>query len=847
MTSELPIVEVLPAIRTALRQSRNLVLQAPPGAGKSTRVPLELLQEPWVDGRRILMLEPRRLAARAVACRMADTLREPVGRAVGYRMRFDTRVSAATRLEVVTEGILGTLLRQDPALERVACVIFDEFHERSLQADLGLALCLDVQAHLNQSLRLLVMSATLEAEPVARLLGEAAIVRAVGRSFPVDTRYVGRPGRRLASEPPHIVAAEVVRAVRSAASDEPGDVLVFLPGAPEIRRAQRLLEESPLGPDVTVAPLHGELGRAEQDRALAPSAVGSRRVVLATNIAETSLTIEGVRVVVDSGLARRARFDPVSGMSRLETLPVSAASADQRRGRAGRVAAGACYRLWTESAQRSLEPHSPAEILEADLAPLALELAGWNVTDANTLAWLDQPPAGSLAQARELLRQLDALDARDRITTHGRALLELRVHPRLAHMLVRASDLGLQPLALDVAALLSERDLLRGAAGSRDADLRVRLEALRDPAPVESVDRGARERVRRAARLIERQLVPRATERTRKGEIDDDAVAMLVALAYPDRIARAREPGSGRYLLSNGRGAIFTEAQALARAEFLAVAELDAGEREARIYQAAPLSRAAIEEVFASDIVSEDSIRFDAREGAVLASRVRRLRALVIDEKPLPCPDSGRIAAALIEGIRARSVNVLPWDRETRAWQARVGFVRGLPAERDAGWPDVSDAALAATLESWLAPWIDGMTRLDHLARVDLRAALEAHLDWPHRQRLDVLAPTHLAVASGSRCRIDYAEADAPSLSVRLQEVFGLRATPRIGGGAVPLLLKLLSPARRPVQITRDLESFWRTGYAEVRKELKGRYPKHHWPEDPARKAGTDPVSGSRK
>jgi ATP-dependent helicase HrpB len=838
MTSALPIEEALPAVTAALREGRNLVLQAPPGAGKSTRVPLELLAQPWAEGKRIILLEPRRLAARAVAQRMAFMLGESVGRTIGYRMRLDTLVSAETRLEVVTEGVLGAILRQDPALENVAAVLFDEFHERSLQADLGLALALDVQKHLNENLRIVVMSATLEAEPVATLLEDAAVVRSTGRSFPVDTRYVGRSGRRLAAiEPPHVIAGEVAAAVRRAVAEEEGDTLVFLPGAPEIRRVARLLEETSPGPEFEIHPLYGDLSKTEQDRALQPAPGGKRRLVIATNIAETSLTIQGVRIVIDSGLARRSRFDPVTGMSRLDTVAVSAASADQRRGRAGRLAPGVCYRLWTESVQRSLEAQTPAEILETDLAPLALELAGWNVTDPAALRWLDPPPSGSLAQARELLRDLGALDADRRITPHGRSMLELRIHPRLAHMLVRARELGLSTLAADVAALLGERDLLRSSPGQRDVDLRSRIEALRGSDPSESVDRFARDRVRRTARLIgslaarSASKAPRGRTRTDFGPNDEPGV--LVALAYPDRIARMREGAAARYVLSNGRGAILPEAQTLARSAFLAVAELDASDREARILLAAPISKSALEAAFAEEIVVAEAVRYDSREGAVLATRARRLGALTLEEKALPRIDSGQVVDALLEGIREKSLSVLPWTRETRTWQARVQFVRGLPSEKNVDWPDVSDDGLTATLRSWLAPWLDGMSRLDHLARLDLGVALESLLDWQKRQKLDALAPMHVEVPSGSRCRIDYGETDSPSVSVKLQEVFGLKATPRIGGGTVPLLMKLLSPAQRPVQITRDLESFWRNGYAEVRRELKGRYPRHDWPEDP--------------
>lgn len=841
MSNELPIVGVLPEIRAALGRQRSLVLIAPPGAGKSTRVPLELLGEPWVAGRRIVMLEPRRLATRAVAARMAATLGEPLGRTIGYRMRLDTRVSAATRIEVVTEGVLATLLQRDPALEDVACVIFDEFHERSLQADLGLALCIDVQANVNEGLRLLVMSATLAAEPVARLLGDAAVVQSVGRIHPVDVEYLDADARRGETQSGAVLARALVGAVRRALERE-GDVLVFLPGAAEIRRAGEALGAAGLGRDLAIAPLYGDLGQSEQQRALEPAPAGMRKVVLATNIAETSLTIEGVRSVVDSGLERRSRFDPVSGMSRLETRRVSRASADQRTGRAGRVARGLALRLWSEATQRTLEAQTPAEILEADLAPLALELAGWNVADAAQLRWLDAPPAAALAQARELLARLGALDAAGRVTPHGRAMLELRMHPRLAHMMLRARDLELVPLACDLAALLGERDILRARSTERDADLRVRLDAVGDGRGTDdSIDRGGLERVRRSAGQFRRQMNVDARERSRG---DDDDVGVLLTFAYPDRIAQARSAGSGRYLLSNGRGAIFAAPQALARQEFLVIPELDAGEREARIFLAAPITRGALERECAHDMTQEDSVHWDSRERAVSAVRVRRLGALVVESRALARPDSARVAQALLEGVRELSLAALPWDRDTREWQARVQFVRALPAEQNAAWPDVADAALTATLDSWLLPWLQGMSRADHLARLDLAAALESLLDWKLRQRLETLAPTHLPVPSGSHVRVEYQDGETPTLSARLQELFGWHETPRIGGGTVAVLIKLLSPARRPVQVTRDLASFWRTGYAEVRRELKGRYPKHYWPDDPLQ---AQAVRGTRR
>ncbi len=839
MPNELPIVEVLPALKEALGEHRNVVLQAPPGAGKSTGVPLALLDEPWMRGKRLIMLEPRRLATRAVSARMAQMLGEPLGRTVGYRMRLDSQMSDATRIEVVTEGVLSVLLQRDPALAGVACVIFDEFHERSLQADLGLALCLDVQEHVNEDLRLLVMSATLASEPVAALLGGAPIVRGGGRSFEVETRYLPRTVARnvrgpLPGSDAEALATRTAAAVRRSLDEERGDVLVFLPGAAEIRRTQTQLRAAGLDGATRILPLMGELTQDEQNLALRPSTSGERKVVLATNIAETGLTIEGVRVVIDSGFSRRQRFDPVSGMSRLVTLRISRASADQRRGRAGRIGPGVCYRLWSEATDQTLEAQTPAEILEADLAPLALELAGWNVADPARLRWLDTPPPAAYAQARGLLRRLGALDAEGRITAHGREMLKLRMHPRLAHMLLRSLALGLAQPACDLAALLSERDPVRRREGERDADLRTRLEILRGAShATQDVARATLERARRTAEQLRRQLGGTARGSARAAVDDADQAGVLLGLAYPDRIARSRTTGSGRYVLSNGRGAFFDGPQALSRSEFLVVAELDGAQREARIFLAAPISRTALDETFAEQIVSRERISWDSRQRAVVAVRERLIDALVIEEQALPRPRADQLASGLLAGIRELTLDVLPWDHETRIFQARVRFAAGLPSESASSWPDLSDEALLGDCENWLRPRLQGMTRIEHLARLDLRAALEGLLDWKQRRRLDELAPTHLTVPSGSHLRIDYLEADAPSLAVRVQELFGLLETPRIGGGAVSLLIKLLSPAHRPVQVTRDLASFWRSSYAEVRRELKGRYPRHDWPEDP--------------
>jgi ATP-dependent helicase HrpB len=821
---DLPINEALPALKEALIGRRSALLEAPPGAGKSTIVPIALLQSPWLDGLKILMLEPRRIAARAVANRMSALLGEPVGRSVGFRTRLETRVSRETRIEVVTEGILTRMLQEDSALGGVGCVIFDEFHERSLNADLGLALCIESQQNLRADLRLLVMSATLDLKPLVRLLGDAPVVSAKGRSFEVRTHYVPRRNEI------HL-ELQVSQLVRTALKEHDGDVLCFLPGAAEIRRVQRNLEEAELDRRVRVLPLYGELEGAEQDAALAPAAAGQRKVVLATSIAETSLTIEGVRVVVDSGLRRYAEFDPATGMSRLVTGKVSQAAADQRRGRAGRLSEGDCYRLWSEGTHTSLSPQTPPEILHADLAPLALELACWGAVDAVSLAWLDPPPAAPLAQARDLLLQLEAIDAGARVTKHGRALEKLGMHPRLAHMRVMAQGLGAARLACDLAAILSERDILRAGAGARDADLRLRVAVLRGdsreiPAGV-TVDNRAKIQAQRSSSQWQRDLgTPRDTADPH------ETTGILLGWAYPDRIARARGDGS-RYLLANGRGARFGEPQALAKSEFIVAAELDGADREARIFLAAPISLADLEEHFAALVTEAAEIHWDDRAAAISAKRERRLGALLLESVDIRDPDPNAMQAAVLAGLKQAGIAGLPWTKALRQLQARVMLMRRYDVASPVPWPDLSDEALERTLEEWAAPWIVGFTRREHFARLDLSNALHSFLSRAQEAILEREAPAHFTVPSGSHIPIDYSEGENPTLSVRLQELFGLSNTPSVAGGKLPLLLKLLSPAGRPVQITKDLVSFWNRGYHDVKKDLKGRYPKHYWPDDP--------------
>ena len=836
LPSGLPIDAALPELSAALAEHGVAVLQAPPGAGKSTVVPLALLDEPWAKHKRLVMLEPRRLATRAVANRMAFTLGESVGETVGYRMRLDSRISRATRIEVVTEGVLTRMLQDDPALEGTALVIFDEFHERSLQADLGLALLLDARANLAPALKVLVMSATLEAERIAAMLS-APIVATAGRMFPVEARYAGRgapplPGVHLAAQasPERLMAHLVQRAL----SEESGDVLVFLPGAGEIRRVQAFLDSAGLQSDVRVRPLFGDLAGAAQDAALAISPPGTRKIVLATNIAETSLTIEGVRIVVDSGLVRRAVFDPATGMSRLETQRISRASAEQRQGRAGRLSPGVCYRAWSADAQRRLAPFTAPEILDADLAPLALQLAVWGVRDATDLKWLDAPPAAMLASARDLLAKLGAIDAAGHITPHGREMGSLSIHPRLAHMLLSSRALSLVPLAAMLAAVLSERDLLRGGPGARDTDIRSRLDIMMGEDGSSDADQAALQRARRIARDLARQLGADS-----KKTIDPSHAGLLLAFAYPDRIGRRRVGSEARYTLSNGRGAFFAQADSLSSKEFIVAVDLDDRDRDARILLAAPLEKTHITEHFAARLLGIETIEWNAREEAVIARRVLKLDALTLEEQPLDPAPAAAMLSAMLTGVRDLGLAVLPWDRAARDLQARIQFVRGLERADTRTWPLADDAALLASIETWLAPWLDGMTRREHLARLPLAEALGALLPWDERRKLDELAPSHLTAPTGSPLRIDYLDEGGPSVAVRLQEVFGLKVTPCIGGGAVRVTFKLLSPAQRPVQITRDLAGFWQGSYAEVRKHLRGRYPKHYWPENPLEAAPT--------
>lgn len=822
----LPIDGVLPELRAELAARPAVVLQAPPGAGKTTKVPLALLDEAWLSGRSILILEPRRLAARAAAARMAELLGEAVGETVGFRIRFESKVSAKTRIEVVTEGILTRRLQSDPGLEGVGLVIFDEFHERHLATDLSLALCLDSRRVLREDLKILVMSATLDGAAVAAILDGAPVVKSEGRSFPVEIRYAAKDFRDANDR----VSEAVAQAVRHALDKNSGDLLVFLPGAGDIRRTQTLLESIPSPGELEIAPLYGDLPWAAQDRAIRPGK--KRKVVLATPIAETSLTIEGIGVVIDSGFVRVPQFDPRTGLTRLTTTRVSRASAEQRAGRAGRLGPGVCYRLWTEATQRGLIPQPTPEIRAADLAPLALELALWGA-GADSLAWLDPPPAAALSQASDVLRQLGALDADGAITAEGRSMAGLPVHPRLAHLLIRAEKEKQADLGCDLAAILSERDLLSGAA-RKSCDLLERLEALaafrmRGPAGARShgADPSGCARVNQAADQYRRLL--RRSKPT--GSTDLESAGRLLALAYPDRVATQRSPGGIQYRLASGRGARLPREEHRLRPPALVAASLDAGETEGVIYLAAAVQPSEIQKALVDHLTKLETVAWDAKIGRLVAQREVRLGELILESSPIAKPDPELKRAAVLDGVRRLGLSALPWSNEARELQARVGSLRSwLP---DENWPDVSDTALEVDLETWLGPFLDPVTRREDLTRLDLVGILGSRLDYKQSRRLDQAAPTHLTVPSGSRLRLEYRPGESPVLAVKLQEMFGLADTPRVADGKIPVTLHLLSPAKRPIQVTQDLKGFWERTYPEVKKELKGRYPKHPWPDDP--------------
>ena len=814
----LPIDAALPELTAALRARNVAVLVAPPGAGKTTRVPLVLAGEDWAAEKKILVLAPRRLAARAAAARMAATLGETVGATVGYRVRFASQVSRATRIEVVTEGVFTRLILDDPVLTGIAAVIFDEFHERSLDADLGLALARDVQQGLREDLKLLVMSATLDGARVGGLLGNAPVIESAGRAFPVETRYIGRDARTP-------IERQVTDAVLRSLRADAGSLLVFLPGAAEIRRTEAFVRERLADPDIDVVALYGALDADIQDRAIAPAPPGRRKVVLATSIAETSLTIEGVRVVIDSGLARVPRYEPDVGLTRLETVRVSRASADQRRGRAGRTQPGVCYRLWDEPQTAALEPAHQPEILAADLSSFVLDLASWGVADPTSLAFLDPPPAPALAEAKTLLLALGAVDRDGRITDEGRRLRRLPLPPRLARMVVDAAGLGEAELAAEVAVVLTERGL-----GGNDVDLAHRIDGLRRDRSQRARD--ARAVATRWASIAEDTLSPpgrpqRATSEQRDGE--EPSVGSLLALAYPERIAKARGAG-GAFLLANGRGASIDPASALARAPFLAVAEVAGTAAQGRIVLAAELAGSEIEARFSDRIESREEVIFDAATGSLRARRQRRLGAIVLADQPLPVVPTEETARILADALVRLGIDRLPWTKALQQWRDRVGFLRRAHGDE---WPDLSDAALAASATDWLVSALAGKTALSALHGDELAEAVHGLVPWSLRRRLDAEAPTHFCAPSGSVVPIDYAAEEGPKLSIRVQELFGLDRHPTIAAGRVALVVELLSPAQRPVQVTRDLPGFWRGSYGAVKAEMKGRYPRHPWPDDP--------------
>ncbi len=847
-TTALPIDDVLGALTRALASHTAVVLEAPPGAGKTTRVPLALLDQPWLQQRRILMLEPRRLAARSAAQFMAATMKDAVGDTVGYRVRGETRVSSRTRIEVVTEGVLTRMLSTDQALNDYGAVLFDEFHERSLQADLGLALVLETQQHLREDLRILVMSATLDGIAVAQLLGSpatpAVVIRSEGIAHPVVTLYrPPRSGDRI--------EATVARVVREAIVACEGDVLVFLPGAGEQRRVAARLAGDMLLHDAcaTVHQLHGAMPLTAQDAAIAPAPVGTRKIVLTTSVAETSLTVAGIRAVIDAGLSRLPRFDARAGLTRLETVRVSRASADQRRGRAGRVAPGTCYRLWDQHEDATLVPRTRPEMLDADLSSLALELADAGYYDPTALRWIDVPNAGAYARAFELLAQLGAIDAVGRITPHGMRMAMLPLQPRLAHLLLVAQQRGLTPLGGDIAALLEERDILSVYSGAlangvAPSDLRVRVDALQRVHTSHEVDDtfaftlGGAQVNRDAARRV-RQLASELTQRVRATKRTDavkeetrtavEHTGELLALAFPDRIAHRRIGREPRYLLRSGVGAALPPHDAMQDVEWLAVAELDGAPPEYRIARAAPITLAEILENFGEQVVGEHVVEWHAPSRSVRARRKRMLGALVLEDIVATDADAAHVQRVLLEAIVREGVATLPWSAFAIQLRARMLFVQ----RHGDRWPDVSDATLAETIAQWLGPHVHGMRKWSELSGVDWTEALLSQLPWERRAILDRLAPTHIEVPSGSRIAIDYANVTAPVLAVKLQEVFGWTNTPLLLDGRVPLTLHLLSPAQRPVQVTQDLAGFWRTSYFDVRKELRGRYPRHPWPDDP--------------
>lgn len=825
MSADLPVRDVLPQLREALARHRVVILQAPPGAGKSTLVPLELLGEPWLSDKKIVMLEPRRLATKAVAERMAQLRDEKTGDTVGYRVRFDSKVGPSTRIEVVTEGILTRRIQTDSNLEEVGLVIFDEFHERSLQADLALALALQVQAILRDDLRILLMSATLDAATLSTLLGGAPVVTSLGRQFPVDIRYADHE-----SDKP--VGVRTAQAIRKALREETGDLLVFLPGTGEIRHTVQLLNEEPV--PAVVVPLYGDLPFREQQEAILPRQDGVRKVVLATSIAETSLTIEGIRVVIDAGLARVPRFDPRSGLTRLDTIRVTRDAADQRAGRAGRLGPGICYRLWTASTQRNLQPQRKPEILEADLAPLVLELKQWGTAEPRELTWMTLPPAGAVSQAMDLLRQLDALDD-DGITARGKEMVRFPTHPRIAHLLSLASHgASERALACDVAAALEERDPLGKESG---ADLTLRIEVLRRWRSGErvSADRSALERMERLAANWRRLLQVKEDN----AMPSDAAVGRLLVAAYPERIARQRGKQSEYYTLANGLLVKLPPHDPLMHQSWLCCAQLDSGKGEGKIFLAAPVAEEDLMEM----AVAHDVVGWDEEIGRITGAREMRVGSLLLASKPYAAVTDEQAIPIWCALVSEKGLSILDWGEAELELQARLLSLRRW--RPDEPWPDVSTTWLTQQASVWLAPFLAGVRKESELKKLDKLAMLRALVPWELQSRLESLAPSRMEVPTGSLIRLGYSnDGSPPVLEVRLQEMFGLLDTPSVNEGRVKVVLHLLSPGYKPVQVTQDLRSFWQNTYEEVRKELRRRYPKHSWPEDPWT---ATPVRGARR
>ena len=818
-----PISELLPRIRASLAAHPRLVLEAPPGAGKTTQVPLALLDADWLDGRKIVMLEPRRVAARAAAGFMAKQLGEAVGETVGYRIRFENKVSAKTRIEVVTEGILTRMLQDDPTLEGVGALLFDEFHDRHLAGDLGLALALDVQAGLREDLRIVVMSATLEGEKLAGFL-DAPRLSSAGRSYPVAIAHF--PARREEA-----IEHQAKRAIEHALATHPGDLLVFLPGQREIARVDAALANA--GIDADVLALHGELPIEQQTRVLQPAADGRRRVLLATNVAESSVTLPGVRVVIDSGQAREPRFDPNSGFARLDVVSISQASADQRAGRAGRVAEGFAYRLWPQS--QRLEPQRRPEIAQVELASLALELAAWG---SAALRFVDPPPPGALAAARDLLQRLDALDAKHAITARGKRMLALGTHPRLAAMLLASNDPPRIALACDVAALIEARDPLRSRSDAI-AERWQALAAFRNGRVGADANRSALAAIDAASKQWRRRL---RCDAAPPANAPAHALGDLLAHAFPDRIGKQHPQDPKRYQLANGRMARLFDDSALYGEPWIVASELRFEAKDALLLRAAPVDEAYLRSAFSAHFREGDEVRWDAHKRALVSERIERFDGIVLSSKSAGRVDPALAAQALADAVRELGLSALPWSDALSQWRVRVQCLRAWVPELEL--PDLSDAALLATLDAWLKPAFAGKTRLDALDETELAEALKSGVEWNLRQGIDQLAPTRIVVPSGMERRIEYAlddhgEAASPVLAVKLQELFGMAETPRVADGRVPLTIHLLSPAGRPLQVTQDLRGFWERTYPEVKKEMKGRYPRHPWPDDPWNAAAT--------